>query len=79
MGDKVLFEGTMQFDPAQKPKAFNTTGSTPDGKVKTQYGIYEINGDILRMCVDESGSARPTSFVTKPGSQEKLTVFKRKN
>ena len=39
-------------------------------------GIYEIDGDTLKVCFDPEGKKRPTEFKTASGSQT-LVVHKR--
>jgi hypothetical protein len=40
-------------------------------------GIYEIDGDTLRICVAKKGKERPKTFESKEGSGHVLTVMKR--
>lgn len=78
-GDQVLFDGTIKIDPTKKPKALDTT-QTSDGenKGKTLLGIYELDGDTLKICTAEpAGKDRPTEFSSKPGSGNFLRVYKR--
>ena len=48
-----------------------------DGKGKTaSFGIYEIKGDTLRICMAEE--KRPEKFASEKGSKTRLIVVKRK-
>jgi len=40
-------------------------------------GIYELNGDNLRICWNAEGEKRPTEFVAKKGDNQVLWVLKR--
>jgi uncharacterized protein (TIGR03067 family) len=40
-------------------------------------GIYELDGDTLRLCLAERGKPRPTEFASPPGSNFMLMVLKR--
>lgn len=64
----------MKLDPATSPKEIDLTG---DGLV--QPGIYELKGDELKICFDQSGKTRPTEFDTKDGDKNLLLVMKRKS
>jgi hypothetical protein len=43
----------------------------------TRLGIYELNGDTLRICRAEAGEERPMEFKSKEGTQTILSVAKR--
>jgi len=43
----------------------------------TLKGIYEIKGDRLSVCFDQTGREYPTSFDSKPGSRRVLYQFHR--
>ena len=40
-------------------------------------GIYELDGDTLKVCYAIDGGKRPAEFKAKPGSKHVLIVFKR--
>lgn len=58
----VTIEGTYKIDPTAKPKTIDITPTTSDNKGKTALGIYEIDGDMLKICWAPSGKDRPTEF-----------------
>jgi uncharacterized protein (TIGR03067 family) len=78
-GDKVLFEGTIRLDPTKKPKLLDSTQlSDGEEKGKTFLGIYELNGDNLKICSSTpAGKAAPADFGSRPGSGHFLRVYKR--
>lgn len=58
--------------------ALDTEVTAGDQKGKTIQGIYEIDGDTLRVCVVLPGKGeRPTEFSGKGGSGCNLTVYER--
>jgi uncharacterized protein (TIGR03067 family) len=62
-GDKSLYEGTVGLDPTKKPKVLNSTQmSDGDEKGKTFLGIYELDGDNLKICSSTpAGKAAPAA------------------
>jgi uncharacterized protein (TIGR03067 family) len=55
-------EATFVLDPTKKPKHIDITVKDGDATL-TAVGIYEIEGDKLRLCVAEpDGPGRPTEF-----------------
>ncbi len=50
-----------------------TTGSVG----KPSYGLYEIEGDVLRICYSEPGAERPKELKSEPDSRLFLLVLKK--
>ena len=65
---------TFRLAATKKPKTIDLV----DENGQTAPGIYEFEGDTLRICLNQGGSARPSSFLTKPDSRLRLIVFQRK-
>ena len=65
-------ESTYKVDTTKKPKAIDIV--VDDGK-KSKLGIYELDGDTLKLCFGEK--ARPTEFKTSQESPGLLLVLKR--
>ena len=67
-GDKVLIRGTFTLDASKRPKAMEmkvSEGAGGDAEAPV-HGIYELNGDNLKWCAAEPGSAAaPEKFETK--------------
>jgi uncharacterized protein (TIGR03067 family) len=82
-GDKVIVKmgtrsadlGSFTLDPTKTPKFYNRT--YPDGTPR--YGIYELEGDTLKICIADLGKERPTTFATKPGDGTSLLIYKRES
>lgn len=76
-GDQVIYEATGKVDPTKKPKTVDVTYTAGPNKGKVILGIYENEGDTHRVCIAQSGGARPTEFTAKAGSGQTLVVYKR--
>jgi len=76
-GDKVFQVGTLKLDPSKSPKTIDVTMTEGPDKGTTMLGIYEIDGDTLRVCFDPQGKKRPTEFKSAAGSQNFVNVHKR--
>ncbi|HZU36492.1 MAG TPA: TIGR03067 domain-containing protein [Gemmataceae bacterium] len=76
-GDQVLQVGIQKLDPSKSPKAIDVRIIEGPNKGAVMLGIYEINGDTLKVCFDESGKKRPTEFKSAPGSETFVNVHKR--
>jgi uncharacterized protein (TIGR03067 family) len=85
-GNKITFkegaktmEGTFTLAPTKKPKQIDATAKEKDKEFKT-IGIYEFDGDKLKICDTLAGGERPKKFSSKGGTQKNpiiLTVYKR--
>jgi uncharacterized protein (TIGR03067 family) len=75
--DQVYLEAKFTIDPSKKPRTidFTITGEVNKGKV--QLGIYEFEGDTVKICFAAIGQSRPTDFTAKKGSERTLCVWKR--
>lgn len=60
-------DGTIDYLVASGPKQSDL-----------QYGIYRLEGDVLTVCMADSGLPRPTEFTSERGSGHTLTVWKKK-
>ena len=79
-GDKVTFKGSKgteqllyKFAPSNKPKTINFTRPKNDSSEAPQLGIYELDGETLKLCIGPVDQ-RPTEFSDKQGL---LAVLKR--
>jgi uncharacterized protein (TIGR03067 family) len=78
-GDKVVMEAMVKkIDATKTPRTIDAEVTAGEHQGKTILGIYELDGDMLRVCVALPGKAdRPTEFSAKAGSGCNLTVYKR--
>src|SRR5262249_32078394 len=76
-GAEVIPGGTQQIDPAKKPKTIDVTLTEGPSKGAAMLGIYEIEGDTLKVCFDAQGKKRPTEFRSAVGSGTFLNGHRR--
>lgn len=70
--------GTIKLDPAKTPKQVDFTYVEGPQKGQTIAGIYEVNGESLRICRGLTADAkRPTEFASKADSGYLLVVWNR--
>jgi uncharacterized protein (TIGR03067 family) len=67
-------EGTYKLDSSKKPKEITITPS--DGE-KPLVGIYDLDGDNLKLCMSQPGGDRPKEFAAKEGAGTMLLVLRR--
>lgn len=48
------------------------------GDPRKKLAIYEINGDELKLCINNQGNERPTAFQTDEAGKMSLVTLKRK-
>jgi uncharacterized protein (TIGR03067 family) len=75
---KTVMEGKwLNTDPTKTPKTMDTEFTAGEEKGKTVLGIYDIDGDTLKICVAAPGKDRPTKFAAGEGSGCTMFVYKR--
>ncbi|HYT87242.1 MAG TPA: TIGR03067 domain-containing protein [Gemmataceae bacterium] len=70
-------QGVFTIDPTRTPKTIDeevTAGAHKGTKVA---GIYELDGDTLKVCYAHGKKERPKEFKTAPGSGLALVIYKR--
>ena len=81
MARKVYFPaGTFTIDPSKLPRAIDFAVESPlraDKKTSTVLGIYELDGDTLKLMLTKPGQERPAEFKTLPKTDREVFVFKR--
>jgi uncharacterized protein (TIGR03067 family) len=71
---------TFQLDPARKPKGIDMlVGKDQAGKGdgKTSLGVYELDGDTLKICVFPNKQGRPAAVAARRGDGAFVLIFKR--
>jgi uncharacterized protein (TIGR03067 family) len=76
-GDEVVAQSTFKLDASKSPKQIDITLESGDAKGRTFHGIYEIDGDTQKVCLNLMGDDRPKDFSAKADSGCLLQVFKR--
>src|SRR5262249_36978827 len=71
-------ETTFTLDPSKKPKAIDMVFSEGEKKDKVLKGIYEIDGDTLKLCRGLTAEQqRPGQFATWPNTGVFVVTWKR--
>ncbi|HEV3443941.1 MAG TPA: TIGR03067 domain-containing protein [Gemmataceae bacterium] len=73
---KVIGKGTFKLDASRKPKTIDAT-TTAGGRSLTLLGVYELDGDTLKLCFAPPAKPRPSDFTSKKGSEHRLSVWER--
>jgi uncharacterized protein (TIGR03067 family) len=75
-GRPGTLKATFTVDPAKQPKTITLTVEEQNGKTSTLHGIYEIDGDSLKLCY---GQTPPAEFKTKADREadQRLYVLQR--
>jgi len=68
---------TMKLDPSTTPKCVDIVITGGDQKDAVLEGIYELQGDTLKICAKVIGKERPGQFTSPEGSNIVLVVLKR--
>jgi uncharacterized protein (TIGR03067 family) len=66
-----------RLDLEKTPKALDAAEQGDRPKKITLYGVYQLKGDTLRLCLSDSMKGRPTDFRTAPESNAILLELKR--
>jgi uncharacterized protein (TIGR03067 family) len=75
--DQTAQLGNQRLDPGKNPKTVDIIITQGSGKGTTRIGIYELDGDTLKVCLDPTGQKRPTEFAAGSGSGNLFVVLKR--
>ncbi len=73
--ERVMMSARFTHDPSASPKRIDYLKGTT--AKPAQYGIYDLDGDRLRICMAAPGRPRPTDFSTAAGDKKLLTVWNR--
>ena len=74
---REISQGTTVIDPLKQPHTIDFTPTSGGGKGNLHLGIYEVNENRRRLCFTPPGQARPTEFVSQPGTEQILVTFER--
>ena len=71
-------KGAYELVSGQRPAAFDLLPQSGREKGKRLRGIYELKGDVLRICLPQvAAQSRPKEFGSKPGSESVLMILQR--
>ena len=74
---QVEYQATITVDPKKNPKTIDIVPDNGPDRGKTQPGIYEFDGDKLKICAAQPGKDRPTDFDTKGKMGYSLMILRR--
>jgi uncharacterized protein (TIGR03067 family) len=66
------------IDPSRSPRAMNSWDLADPAADQTVPGIYELDGNTLKLCFALPCDKRPKEFTTKKGTRFLYCVYKRK-
>jgi uncharacterized protein (TIGR03067 family) len=69
--------GTLTVDVSQRPRAMNLVGTEGPTRGKTLLAVYDLSGDMLRVCYALDGKERPAGFESKRGTQLIVVTYQR--
>jgi uncharacterized protein (TIGR03067 family) len=71
------YDGVFTIDAATEPMRIDIEFVEGPEAGNWSYGIFELNGDQLTMCLGLAGASRPSGFSTKAGSGHALERLRR--
>jgi uncharacterized protein (TIGR03067 family) len=71
-GKQVFLNATYTIDPAPRPKTIDL-----DNRGKQQLGIYEVDGDTMKICFAAPGRPRPGDFESRAGDGNTSALWKK--
>ena len=76
-GPQVMMKMEFTSDVSKSPKTIDYINTAGSNKGKTQQGIYEFEGGLLKICVAPPGKPRPAQFQSDHGDGRTFTIWKR--
>ncbi len=73
----AVYGGTIELNPEVVPNEFRMKFTEGPEKGNTNNGIYELEGDRWKFCLNIKGGPAPTEFATGPGSGRALETLNR--
>jgi uncharacterized protein (TIGR03067 family) len=73
--EKPMLEFRIKLDPSSKPKTIDLIGIKTDAVFLR--GIYELDGDTLRLCFPVGDADRPKELKSEAGSRSGIITYKR--
>jgi uncharacterized protein (TIGR03067 family) len=74
---RVRGKGTIRLDATNRPRAIDAIPAGATDKAQSLLGIYEFEGNKLKLCFARPGTARPTEFSAKEDSGHTFTIWQR--
>jgi uncharacterized protein (TIGR03067 family) len=70
-------KGRIEIDPTKTPKTMDQIPAQKTIEVPTNFSLYELEGDRLRICPGYPGAGRPTEFTAREGSRQEIVTYRR--
>jgi uncharacterized protein (TIGR03067 family) len=77
LNGQLFMRAKFAVDPAKQPKTLDYEVTEGRNQGSKQLGIYELDGDMMKICLADPGNERPTDFVTKGKRGYTVGVWKR--
>ena len=75
-GPQLMLHVSFTVDDSIEPKLIDYVNLSGANKGKSQAGIYDLNDNVLRVCMSPPGKPRPTEFRSKKGDNRSFTTWK---
>jgi uncharacterized protein (TIGR03067 family) len=73
----ATYGGTLAIDATKRPKTLDLSFRTGPEKGNRSLAIFELDGDLWKLCLTITGKTRPEAFATQRGSGHAYEVLKR--
>lgn len=73
----AAYGATVTVDAGTTPKTFSLHFTEGPEAGHTNFGIYELDGDEWKICLNMTGGPAPAAFATSPGSGNALETLHR--
>jgi uncharacterized protein (TIGR03067 family) len=69
--------GRLVLDRERRPATMDLMGQEGPNQGRTIRAIYELTGDVLRICYELGSPERPQAFESEPGTLQFLVTYRR--
>jgi uncharacterized protein (TIGR03067 family) len=76
-GPQTMLKATFTIDESKTPHTIDYMNIEGPNRGKSQAGVFELEGDTLRICMSGPGNARPRNFSSKSGDGRSFTTWLR--
>jgi uncharacterized protein (TIGR03067 family) len=76
-GPQTMLKVEFTHDSSVTPGTIDYRVLAGSNKGKSQYGIYEFEGALLKFCLGAPSAPRPAEFESNPGDGRTLTIWKK--
>jgi uncharacterized protein (TIGR03067 family) len=75
-GPQTMLKASFTLDCSKKPHAIDYVNLEGSNARKPQAGIFEVNGETLKICMSAPGQPRPDGFVSKSRDGRSYTTWR---